>query len=173
MPENIGENRWNILAELILRNNYKTFVEVGVYEGNTSRYLLGRFPELHIYAVDPYKHYSGYATANLSRAKDIATDVLHHDRVLWVKEFSIDAASRFDEESLDIVFIDANHKYGYVKEDLQAWWPKVRRGGIMSGHDFYSWAKNEGVRRAVQRFAKSRGLKINRGYDAVWWIIKE
>jgi predicted O-methyltransferase YrrM len=58
-----------------------------------------------------------------------------------------EAAGLFKDESLDAVFIDADHSYEAVKMDIQNWMPKVRRGGILAGHDYNSaWP---GVIRAV------------------------
>jgi predicted O-methyltransferase YrrM len=47
------------------------------------------------------------------------------------------SAESFADESVDAVFIDANHAYACVSADIRAWWPKIRREGILSGHDYY------------------------------------
>jgi len=68
-----------------------------------------------------------------------------------VRKLSTDAAMDFGDESLDFVYIDADHSYNAVKEDIAAWAPKVRRGGIVAGHDYYyTRAGNIGVIAAVQ-----------------------
>jgi predicted O-methyltransferase YrrM len=63
---------------------------------------------------------------------------------------STQAAQRFEDNSIDAVIIDADHQYVSVREDLAAWVPKVKRGGIVAGDDFRnpSWP---GVERAVTR----------------------
>jgi SAM-dependent methyltransferase len=74
---------------------------------------------------------------------------------------SLDAARKFDDNELDIVFIDASHEYEDVKADIAAWMPKVKQGGIIAGHD-YSLDRNSkfywpGVSRAVDEiFDKNR-----------------
>jgi hypothetical protein len=51
---------------------------------------------------------------------------------------SVNAAKRYHDKSLDFVFIDGSHDYVSVKNDLHAWYPKVKDGGTIAGHD-YGW----------------------------------
>ena len=62
---------------------------------------------------------------------------------------SLQAACEFADESLDFVFIDATHTYDAVLADLEAWWPKIRYGGVLAGHDYPAW---QGVVDAVDDF---------------------
>ena len=64
---------------------------------------------------------------------------------------SLDAASEFEDGSLDFVFIDASHDYENVIADIVAWYPKVKEGGVISGHDYPTW---EGVKKAVNEYFK-------------------
>jgi predicted O-methyltransferase YrrM len=64
-----------------------------------------------------------------------------------IQDESLKAVLQFKDESIDFVFIDSNHKYDYVKEDIGAWFPKVKKGSIMCGHDYCS--EYQGVIRAV------------------------
>ncbi len=86
-----------------------------------------------------------------------------------IQDESADSAARFQDASVKFVFIDASHLYERVKQDIQAWWPKVKVGGVMSGHD---WAAGEQVRQAVGEFAQSKGLQIQVA-DNVWIIEKK
>ena len=63
---------------------------------------------------------------------------------------SVKAAEEFYDKSIDIVFIDACHEYEYVKADIEAWYPKVKVGGIIAGHDYPAWASV--VRAVSDRF---------------------
>lgn len=63
---------------------------------------------------------------------------------------SVEAAKLYEDESLDFVFIDANHQYYWVKNDIRAWLPKVKKGGIIAGHDFSDSDGHKGVVQAVK-----------------------
>jgi predicted O-methyltransferase YrrM len=63
---------------------------------------------------------------------------------------SLEAAAQFEDNSIDFVFIDAAHEYEFVKEDIAAWYPKVKPGGLFAGHD-YNWT---GVHKAVSEFSQ-------------------
>ena len=61
---------------------------------------------------------------------------------------STEAAEKFEDESVDFLLLDAAHDYDNVKADLEAWWPKIKPGGVMAGDD-YRWS---GVNKAVTEF---------------------
>jgi predicted O-methyltransferase YrrM len=63
-----------------------------------------------------------------------------------IQASSIDASASFDAESLDWVFIDADHSYASVLADIRAWGPKLRRGGLISGHDYGRAGVTDAVR---------------------------
>ena len=73
----------------------------------------------------------------------------------------------FDDESLDFIFIDASHDYQNVYDDIKAWFPKVKKSGIISGHD-YSWG--EEVKKAVHDFFDPLNLKVEESEGC--WIVK-
>lgn len=60
----------------------------------------------------------------------------HADIVTVLPKASVEAAEEFQDESLDLVFLDGDHSYEGVDADIKAWWPKVKQGGILGGHDF-------------------------------------
>lgn len=66
-----------------------------------------------------------------------------------VRASSVEAAAQYPDESLDFVFLDADHSYEAVKADIAAWWPKVKKGGIMGGHD-YNTRGDHSVGKAVR-----------------------
>lgn len=76
---------------------------------------------------------------------------------------SLQGAERLADGAVDFVFIDARHDYASVLEDLGAWFPKVRSGGILSGHDYVTGRFPQGdfgVRRAVDQFFGERGIAV-------------
>ena len=58
------------------------------------------------------------------------------DRVKIIRDFSVNSSHSFPDEYFDFVYLDADHTYQSVKEDLESWWPKIKKGGILSGHDY-------------------------------------
>ena len=85
-----------------------------------------------------------------------------------VRQSSLDSVNLYQNRSLDFVFIDASHEYDDVKKDILSWYPKIKKGGFIAGHDFTTF---EGVERAVSE------LIINKGMNYVlknsYWIHKK
>jgi hypothetical protein len=75
-----------------------------------------------------------------------------------VRMTSIEASKLYDDNSLDFVFIDASHEYEDVKQDILAWLPKVKIGGILAGHDYDTF---EGVNRAVNEIFNINDLELS------------
>jgi hypothetical protein len=83
-----------------------------------------------------------------------------------IKSDSVKAANHFADESVSLCFIDASHLYENVLKDLRAWWPKIKKGGILAGHDF----PGDGVKKAVIEFCMEHNLTYNNNYS--FWIQK-
>lgn len=92
---------------------------------------------------------------------------LNNDRTTLIKGNSEEVSKTVDDESLDFVFIDAGHQYLEVKADLEYWFPKVRKGGIISGHDYVKY-QDFGVIEAVDEFAKEHGYTVL-FTEEDWW----
>ena len=81
---------------------------------------------------------------------------------------SVEAAQGFEDESIDLIFLDGDHGQEYVARELDAWIPKVKTGGIISGHDFYC----EGIRTAVyERFDQKEVNVICQ--SLAYWTVKK
>lgn len=166
--------RWHVLAGLVQSINARSLVEVGCKEGKTTGFLLNEFLELHVTAIDPWgpveNSYEDYQDWDYSK---IETEFWQHvgdnkDRCTMLRDLSLPAASTVDDGSQDIVFIDAAHDYDNVLADIKAWWPKVREGGILCGHDFQH--KFPGVHRAVAKCFPL--LRVSIMPDSVWVVQK-
>jgi predicted O-methyltransferase YrrM len=148
------------LAKLIEPLKPRRGAEIGVRNADTSQHLLKVFPDLTLYLID---HYPAYEDGLHKITKEmqvewyaVALERLRpfEDRTCWVLEPSIEAAEVMPDAVLDFVFIDANHTYPHPLEDMEAWWPKVRKGGLMTGHD-YLWP---GVRQSLDEFIAEKDL---------------
>ena len=86
---------------------------------------------------------------------DIARARLAHTKAKFMPVYSLDAAAEFENESLDFVYIDANHSLPWIMDDLCAWYPKVRKGGVVSGHDYHAMNNSVHVKYAVDAFTQA------------------
>jgi hypothetical protein len=145
---------------------YKTGVgaEIGVERGNFSKLILSQWKG-KLYSIDMWTHEEIYTTA---------LQTLTEDRCLLMRSSSADAANHIEDESLDFVYIDADHDYAHCKEDLLAWFPKVRHGGLVAGHDYLNWTKEEGagcdfgVKAAVDEYCYENGYELHVTTDDYW-----
>ncbi len=160
-------------------------VEVGVFQGKNAVYLIQDSPIKKLYLVDSYKPYYDFGSGNYTQeemdnyhAEAIANLEPYKDRVEFIIKDSVGAAKDFKDESLDFVYIDAGHSYDEVFSDLTVWLPKVRKGGIIGGHD-YGTVNGHDVKKAIDNFFKikeikaddpSLGLRVGEAME--WGIIK-
>jgi len=89
-----------------------------------------------------------------------------YSNVKLIEDFSVSAAKQCNDESIDVVYIDGDHKYAQVFADIEAWRAKVKKGGFMSGHD-YSNHSNIGVKKAVDEIFGKPQMVFN---DTSWCV---
>lgn len=166
--------RWDVLAGLCKAISAKAIAEVGCKDGRTTGFLLNACPQLRIVAVDPWKAIGNEAESYKDwDFKQIERDFWHNVganrwRVKSKAMTSLEAVREVEDASLDLVFIDAAHDHENVIADIDAWWPKVKEGGYLTGHDFQH--KFPGVHRAIaDRFNL---LQVTVMPDAVWAVEK-
>lgn len=124
--------------------------EIGVFTGYYSEILCQKMPNLTLWCVDPW------AWGKYERHEQEALERLEPYNTVIIKDYSVEAAKQVEDGSLDFVYIDAAHDYDNVKKDLEAWAPKVRVGGIVSGDDFYEFPSGKGgVQRAVCEYTSN------------------
>jgi predicted O-methyltransferase YrrM len=129
-----------------------TFVELGAWLGKSSSYLCDKATHQNITIIDTWKG----SPNELTTTHKLATQVDIYDLFIEnmgdrkykaIRATSKAAARKFKAESLDVVFIDLTHTYEAVKEDIQLWLPKVKKGGYIAGDDYHeNW---KGVIQAV------------------------
>jgi hypothetical protein len=158
-------NFGDVLKEL----NVQRFAEVGVLNGENFRRLLKCQPHLAV-AVDLWladRHDEELDQAAMDVMYQGMLDLERHNPAVKVYRCSsVEGANLFPDECFDCVYIDANHSYEGCSEDIKVWWPKVRMGGIMGGHDYGNWkikhgadkGKRFGVQQAVDEFVAKEGL---------------
>lgn len=153
-----------------------TGVEVGTHRGEFAAKILQHWTEGNLYCVDPwedlpeYKEQAKYLWDSTSRNQDLQNFISlvepFYPRCHWFQTTSKEAADRlFEDGELDFVYLDGNHEEPYVTEDIHLWWPKIKSGGLLAGHDIvcvnevnHGWSQY--IQPAVFKFAESQGLDV-------------
>ena len=156
--DNINLNTRRTLVESLNQPEFKTAVEVGVCKGWFSKYILDN-TKMKLFSIDPWED-----NPVLSDSQNVYKECKERlapygDRNEMIKGCSPEESKPFEDESLDFVYIDGMHDYISVKQDMDAWWPKLRTGGFMAGHDFNAIEWN-GVVLAVSQFVQERNLSF-------------
>jgi hypothetical protein len=155
------------LPELFKNLEFKIGVEVGVDRGFFSEELCVGNPDAKLYCIDPWVEYSDFNR----RFKQHIMNKYYQQTVNRLKSYnceiirkkSIDGIKEFEDESIEYVYIDSLHDYNSCIEDLTTWSKKVRRGGVISGHDYREGKLNQfGTRYkvfdAVNDFTKNNNI---------------
>jgi hypothetical protein len=165
-------------------------VEIGVAEGDFSELILCKTQLSVLYSIDSWKSFGGTDYVDVNNVDDHENENRYRrvlkrfssygSRSCVMRKASEQAAPLFQSSSLDFIYIDANHSYEACKKDLELWWPKLRKGGMFSGHDYLDGqlsAGNFGVKRAVDEFFKAVSLSgdfftTNESDWPSWYFIK-
>ncbi len=155
-------------------------VEVGVYAGQNAHTILSTWPGV-LHGVDPYAQLPGWVDAcnqvDLLKVRGVAEQLLGQ----FGKRFQLHpissaaAAPQFRDGQLDFVYLDGNHSRDAVLYDIVAWWPKIKPGGIMGGHDFYERHDKDqdcGVPEAVIGFYMREQVSFTVTPCTSWWVRK-
>lgn len=150
-------------------------IEIGVDEGVTSEYLLEKLPECKLYGIDPYMNYFDWSNVEVLGQDEVMPKMLKRmerfgDKFTLIREKSDDAVSKFDDESLDFIFIDGIHTFDQVLKDCRNYWSKLKRGGLFCGHDYTNVAQ---VGDAVRVYAQEMNVSINRANQDIWYWFKD
>lgn len=157
-------------------------VEVGVHRGDMSAAVLYSHWDVRLLLVDiwgpnlsaPYRETRdrcaamGYDKHIPAMFRCVNRLIPFDDRVLMFRGPSSAAASLLRRRRFDLVFIDADHSYPGVRRDIENWYPVVKLGGWIGGHDYYNGYP--GVEAAVnESFGKEA---VEKGAEKTWWVAK-
>ena len=164
---------YGVFSKVVNDNNYKIVAEVGIGYGMHAKYILKTTSVDKLILVDPYKFYpnDGFANDimraipsipgnNFNELYDLTRKELSpwKERYTWFRTESLSITdAQVPDGSLDCIFVDGDHSYNAVIEDLKFWWKKVRVGGQLLGDDYYM----SDVSRAVNDFATINKLKFD------------
>jgi hypothetical protein len=140
-------NYQDIFSEAIQKGkDGDLFVEVGTWKGASTAYMgveiFNSGKKIKFDAIDCFcglKAENDYYTLT-----DVYNEAVNNLKPLTdlniltlIKAYSPEVSSNYEDESIFFCFIDGSHEYEHVKDDIKAWFPKVKTGGIIAGHDFY------------------------------------
>lgn len=154
-------------------------VEVGTHRGEYASCFLEKWNGRMLWCVDPWENPAGYeqqaltlAYSDGNRNNDYAACLKALRKVdprgkrhNLLKLVSLEAATVFKDGSLDLVYIDGDHTRPAIDNDLEAWWPKLKKGGLLAGHDFIcpnefkgGWGQH--IQPAVMKFAFEQEVSV-------------
>jgi hypothetical protein len=156
----------DLLGTLFAKAGYINGAEVGVRRGKFTKVLCDANPSLHMLCVDPWSSYSvKYPQEKQDRIYEECLKVLDGYNVTIIKKTSMDAVKDIPMQSLDFVYIDGDHTFDYVMEDIIHWAKRVRPGGIIACHDFH-YGSNVDVVEAVKAYTRAHHIDP-------WYVTKE
>lgn len=153
------------LARVFNELGYRVGAEIGVKHGHFSKVLLDTIPDLKMFCIDPWCAFG--RSVNQGRAErryQQAKELLSPYKATLMRMTSMEAVEEIPNDSLDFVYIDGLHDFDSVMLDLIHWTPKVRVGGIVSGHDYVHHFEG-GVIQAVNAYTYAHNIHS-------WYITK-
>lgn len=171
--QSLGEN-WFTYPELykMMVDKFPTnshFVEVGVWKGMSAAYMaveiINSDKNIKFDCIDTWEYSSDQNDIGQNLYGNLYEIFLKNIEPVKhiinpIKSLSWDGAAFYEDNSLDFVFIDAAHDYESVKKDINAWFPKIKKGGVIAGHD-YTWCTD--VQKAVNEFFEGKSIYESEG----------
>lgn len=183
----------NLFTQMVMSCNEQdeyNFLEVGSWKGRSSTYMaveiINSRKNIKFHCVDTWE-----GSAEHRDIKNVSYEPLCFIQnglyevflqniqpvknvINPIKMTSIEASKLFEDESLDFIFIDGSHDYVSVKQDINHWFPKVKKGGYIAGDD-YVWPE---TKKAVEEFFDKKSIIpiktkfINEFVDQTWLVCK-
>ena len=159
--------------------------EIGVASGKHAKQILNFLNIKQLVLVDPWKVYSDDWQADNTSPKglDKFDDTFHENnykktvkkfsnnpKVKIIRDYSVNAAKMFDDKYFDFVYLDGDHSYEGVKKDLDSWYPKLKKFGVMCGDDYGNM--HLPVIEAVSEFVYEHKLLVTCSEDKQFWFVK-
>lgn len=156
------------LASLFAELNFNEGAEIGVEKGLYAEVLCKANPKLRLHCIDPWLASVYEATVHGVETEQQGYDKRYEETTKRLESYnsdiirktSLSAVNNFSDNSLDFVYIDGNHDFVNVTNDIEAWSKKVKIGGIISGHDYayFPLRKFNHVKYVVQSYTRAHGI---------------
>jgi predicted O-methyltransferase YrrM len=143
-------------------------IEIGVANGRNAHNILTNLDVKKLYLIDPFENYDHFQ--KVKWWKELAMELLapFSDRIVWIEKPSKLAIDDIKEQ-VDFVYIDGNHKSEFVREDIELYYPIVKDGGLVSGHDVEVSLVNNVIK---ERFPHTNIGRCNDSGSWDWWVTK-
>ena len=150
--------------------------EIGIEYGNSTIYMLEHYDIKRLYAIDPFVNYGNFYNGKYDKELfgksgdevhlEIISKLAKYEQITLIGDFSHNAVQFIEDGELDVCWIDGNHDYDYVLQDILKWFPNVKEGGILCGDDIYL----PDVEKAVKDY-------FNKGEDVFYgkrsWFVRK
>lgn len=147
------------LAKYFAELGFKKGAEIGVAKGYYSKVLLDNIPDLQLLCIDTWDEGVKPRHGHYEQACETLSA---YPGATIICKTSFKAVKDVPDESLDFVYLDADHRYKAIKGDINKWAKKVRSGGIVAGHDYVlSTYGTVDVIRAVDEYVAKHGLELH------------
>lgn len=147
-------------------------VEVGVHKGMNIKRILNFINIKKLYLVDPWTGSNQNEKNDQEKIyQNVLRDFSYNSKIEIIRKTSIDACKDFKNLSLDFVYIDGDHSYESVKQDLNSWFPKIKMFGVICGDD-YGHFSGKGVIKAVDEFSYEKKIIPHIGDGNQFYFIK-
>jgi predicted O-methyltransferase YrrM len=160
----------------------KRGAEIGVAGGQNIKHLLENCSHIEkLYGIDSYspdsfdmKHIN--VNKEFGSFEGLFKEVnlmlsQFGDRTQLIRKTSSDALKEFLDESLDFIFLDANHEFDSVYSDISSWFPKIKKGGIFMGHD-WDHGNFPGTTKAVKKYFANIKIETFSAPYHIWYVVK-
>lgn len=174
--QNIGEDWFNypeLYQSVVAKFTEGNFIEIGSWKGRSAAYMAVEIfnseKNINFYCVDTWKGSVEHEEMDCIKGDSLYKEFMNNiqpvsDIIKPIRKSSIEASKDFEDNFFDFIFIDAAHDYESVKQDLLAWYPKLKKGGIFAGHDYHPFW---GVYNAVNEWSSQFNKPIL-GQGACW-----
>lgn len=153
-----------VLGDVFREAGLNIGAEIGVKKGEFSKILCEKNPNIELYSIDPWIHPAD-RQHRMERYYKKAIENLAPFNCTIIRKTSMEALADFKDESLDFVYIDANHTFDFCMPDIIFWSQKVRHGGMVACHDYFHHVKG-GVVRAVDAYTAAHHIDP-------WYVTRE
>jgi len=160
----------NLLPQLFKELDFNIGAEIGVQKGKYSELLCKGNPKLKLYSIDPWKAYNSISQGTHDARYEQTVGRLNPYNATIIRKTSIDALADFNDHVLDFVYIDGNHAFDYVVQDIIHWSKKVKHGGIIACHDYHDAQVGRAIDSYIYCHVINPWYMLQEAQSTAYWV---